>query len=45
MTDTETYFENIEKDVKTIYKIAEKCRNKGLDPEKHVEIPLAKDMA
>ncbi|MEK6862255.1 MAG: DNA polymerase II large subunit, partial [Nanoarchaeota archaeon] len=27
------------------YKVAERCRNKGFDPESTVEIPLAKDMA
>ncbi len=39
------YFECIEKDVKQAYKVAERCRNKGFDPESTVEIPLAKDMA
>ncbi|MEM4272706.1 MAG: hypothetical protein QXH30_03885, partial [Candidatus Bilamarchaeaceae archaeon] len=27
------------------YSLAEACRAKGLDPEKHVEVPIAKDVA
>lgn len=43
--NTEEYFKKIESDVNRAYKVAESCKSKGLDPEKHVEIPLAKDMA
>ncbi|WP_456420104.1 DNA-directed DNA polymerase II large subunit [Methanocaldococcus infernus] len=39
------YFESIVKEVNKIYRIAEICRQKGLDPVDHVEIYLAKDMA
>ncbi len=39
------YFENLVKEVKRIYKIAEECRKKGLDVSDNVEIPLALDMA
>ncbi|HIQ32666.1 MAG TPA: DNA-directed DNA polymerase II large subunit [Methanothermococcus okinawensis] len=40
-----SYFESIQREVKRIYEIAEKCRKKGYDPVDHVEIPLARDMA
>ena len=39
------YFKSIEDGVKRSYQIAEKARKKGLDPEKEVAIPIAKNMA
>ena len=42
---TETYFKKLEKDVRKIYRVAEKAREKGLDPVNKVEIPLAMSMA
>jgi len=39
------YFEGIRREVDRIYRIAEKARSLGLDPEPHVEIPIAGDMA
>ena len=41
----EEYFEEINKNVKTLYEIAEKARKQGFDPADHVEIPLARNMA
>ena len=41
----EKYFEQIEKEVKKLYKIAEKARSKNLDPEPKPSVVLAKDMA
>lgn len=41
----EKYFEEIDKQVKKLYEIAEKARKKGFDPVDHVEIPLARNMA
>jgi len=41
----EEYFEEINKNVKNLYEIAEKARKKGFDPADHVEIPLARNMA
>jgi len=41
----EKYFEQIEKNVKKLYKIAEKARSKNLDPEPKPSVVLAKDMA
>jgi len=43
--ETEVYFSNLQKDVDECYKIAEKARQKGLDPEIFVESPQAKDLA
>ena len=43
--ETETYFKNIEKEVRKVYKVAEQAREKGLDPVNKVEIPLAMSMA
>ena len=43
--EMEFYFNNILENVKEIYNIAEKCRNKGYDVNNYVEIPLANDMA
>ncbi len=41
----EEYFQSIEKEIKKCYDIAERARSKGFDPEPHVDIPLAKNMA
>jgi len=41
----ETSFKDIDKKVKDAYHIAEKARSKRLDPEPHVNVPLAKNMA
>lgn len=40
-----TYFESIEAEVKRAYEIAGKARAKKLDPEDHVDIPVARNMA
>ena len=39
------YFKNLERDVRKIYGVAEQAREKGRDPVKKVEIPLAMSMA
>ncbi|MBU0457276.1 MAG: DNA polymerase II large subunit [Nanoarchaeota archaeon] len=39
------YFTKIGQEVKKSYEVASKARSKGLDPEKEVSIPLAKNMA
>ncbi|TFG05070.1 MAG: DNA polymerase II large subunit, partial [Promethearchaeota archaeon] len=39
------YFENLQNQVNECYDIAEKAREKGLDPEIYVESPQAKDLA
>lgn len=41
----EKYFNDLERDVKKVYTIAENVRKKGLDPKDKVEIPLAKSLA
>jgi len=41
----EDYFSLLQKDVDICYEIAEKARQKGLDPETFVESPQAKDLA
>jgi len=41
----EDYFSLLQKDVDKCYEIAEKARQKGLDPETFVESPQAKDLA
>ncbi|MBR9683454.1 DNA polymerase II large subunit, partial [Candidatus Woesearchaeota archaeon] len=43
--EIKTYFRNIEQGVNHCYEIANEIRKKGLDPEDHVNIPLAKNMA
>ncbi len=43
--ETEEYFSTIQKNVDKCYKIADKARQKGLDPELSVESPQAKDLA
>ncbi len=42
---TEEYFERINKQVKIAYNVANEARAKGLDPEKKVDIPVAKNKA
>lgn len=39
------YFQELEKEVKRTYAVAEEARRKGLDPEPRLEIPPAKDLA
>ena len=39
------YLKEIENGTKKVYEIAEKAREKGLDPADKVEIPLAMTMA
>ena len=39
------YFEEMDKNLKTAYKIATAARKLGYDPETKIEIPIAKDMA
>ena len=43
--NTQEYFQEIDKNVKEIYEIAEMARAKGLDPADKVEIPLARSLA
>jgi len=43
--NTQEYFQEIDKNVKEIYEIAETARAKGLDPIDKVEIPLARSLA
>ena len=43
--NTQKHFENLDKDVRKVYAMAEVARQKGLDPVSKVEIPLAKTMA
>jgi len=43
--EIKNYFEEIERNVLATYKIANKARKRGFDPEDHVGIPLAKNMA
>ncbi len=43
--EMERYFAELEKRADEIYHIAEEARSLGLDPEMHVEIPRAKDLA
>ena len=40
--DLENYFDQIEKEVKEAYTLAEHARKKGYDPEEKVDIPVAK---
>ena len=39
------YFNNLQKEIKKCYKIANEARKKGYDPEYQVEIPQALDLA
>lgn len=41
----EGYFDELGKKVDIVYNVAKEAREKGLDPKKHVEIPLAKSLA
>jgi len=41
----QTYFNDLNKQLKKIYSLASKARKKGLDPVPDVEIPIAKDIA
>jgi DNA polymerase II large subunit len=43
--DTQTYFENLKKEVDKVYSVMNKARSKGYDPVEKVEIPLAMNMA
>ncbi len=45
LPETERYFEKLGEDIKKGYEIAEKAREKGLDPVDKVEVPLALTMA
>ncbi|MFH1642813.1 MAG: DNA polymerase II large subunit [Nanoarchaeota archaeon] len=42
---TQKYFQDIDKKVKLAYEAAAKAKKQGYDPEDHVAIPLAKNMA
>ena len=44
-SDMREYFTSIQKDIDNCYKIANKARKKGFDPEFNVEIPQALDLA
>jgi DNA polymerase II large subunit len=41
----ELYFDELDKNVKLNYQIANEARKKGLDPEDEVSVPLAKNMS
>ncbi|MEM4120114.1 MAG: DNA polymerase II large subunit, partial [Thermoplasmata archaeon] len=41
----EDYFNDLKLKVEKCYEIAELARSKGKDPEEHVEIPMAEDLA
>lgn len=43
--NTEKYFQDIEKQTKKVYSVAEAARQKGFDPLDKVEIPLARSLA
>ncbi|MCX6709825.1 MAG: hypothetical protein NTV63_02615, partial [Candidatus Woesearchaeota archaeon] len=43
--EIQKYFGEIEEKLNYAYEVANKARKKGLDPEDHTDIPLAKDMA
>lgn len=43
--EMEDYFSKIQNEVDKCYEIAEKARKKGLDPERFVESPQARDLA
>ena len=44
-SEMQEYFNDLQKELDNCYKIAEKARKKGLDPELKVEIPQALDLA
>jgi DNA polymerase II large subunit len=39
------YYNEIDKEINIVYKLAERARSLGYDPVNHVEIPLARNMA
>ena len=43
--EMQKYFLELQKNIDACYDISEKARKKGLDPEKKVEIPQARDLA
>lgn len=43
--NSQEYFQEIDKNVRKIYEVAETARAKGLDPHNKVEIPLARSLA
>ncbi|MCD6502758.1 MAG: DNA polymerase II large subunit [Euryarchaeota archaeon] len=43
--DIRRYFEMLHEELERAYKIAEKARQKGYDPERFVEVPKAEDLA
>src|SRR3989344_1843280 len=43
--NTQEYFKSLEKEVKRVYSMAQRAREKGYDPVDKVEIPLAMSMA
>lgn len=43
--EMQKYFDDVEKEIKINYDVAEKARKKGYDPEDHVDIPIARNMA
>ncbi len=45
ISEIESYHANLLQELEKVYRIAEKAREKGLDPEPRVEIPVAKNMA
>ena len=42
---TEEYFKQFEKEIRTVYAVAEEAKKQGYDPVSKVEIPLARSMA
>ncbi|MEA3281881.1 MAG: DNA polymerase II large subunit, partial [Euryarchaeota archaeon] len=42
---THSYFDALESDLERVVKIASEARLRGMDPETHPEIPMAKDLA
>lgn len=45
MSRTNEYFEQLEKNIKEVYGVAEDARSKGYDPVNKVEVPLAHNLA
>ncbi|MBI4438498.1 DNA polymerase II large subunit [Candidatus Woesearchaeota archaeon] len=45
MTTITTYFELLQNELQKAYELAGKAREKGYDPEKKIDIPLARNMA
>ncbi|MFA5382941.1 MAG: DNA polymerase II large subunit [Candidatus Micrarchaeia archaeon] len=43
--EMQNYFDNLQKKLDVLYKIAQKAREKGLDPKKEVETKFAQDVA